>query len=181
MTKLLYSATMSLDGFIAGPGGDMQWLAKHLAEPNPEAAALMEDIGALLVGANTNSGDDPNAGTDKEGAFGGEYTGPVIVLTHKPPERVDEGEATRYAGDLRAAVALSKQLAGDSRYVNVLGADVARQLIEAGELDEVLMFVAPVLLGDGVRMFEHAGGNEVSLRPLDASGTHTLWFEILRD
>ena len=88
MTKLLYSATMSLDGFIAGPGGDMQWLAKHLAEPNPEAAALMEDIGALLVGANTNSGDDPNAGTDKEGAFGGEYTGPVVVLTHKPPERV---------------------------------------------------------------------------------------------
>ena len=51
MTKLLYSATMSLDGFIAGPGGDMQWLAKHLAEPNPEAAALMEDIGVLLVGA----------------------------------------------------------------------------------------------------------------------------------
>ena len=185
MTKLLYSATMSLDGFIAGPGGDMQWLAKHLAEPNPEAAALMEDIGALLVGANTHSGDDPNAGTDKEGPFGGEYTGPVIVLTHNPPERVDEGEAadraTRYATDLRAAVALSKQLAGDSRYVNVLGADVARQLIEAGELDEVLMFVAPVLLGDGVRMFEHAGGNEVSLRPLDASGRHTLWFEILRD
>jgi dihydrofolate reductase len=185
VTKLLYSATMSLDGFIAGPGGDMQWLAKHLAEPTLEAAALMEDIGALLVGANTNSGDDPNAGTDKEGAFGGEYTGPVVVLTHEPPERVDEGDAadqaTRYATDLRAAVALSKQLAGDSRYVNVLGADVARQLIEAGELDEVLMFVAPVLLGDGVRMFEHAGGNEVSLRPLDASGTHTLWFEIPRD
>jgi hypothetical protein len=42
VTKLLYSATMSLDGLIAGPGGDMQWLAKHLAEPNPEAAALME-------------------------------------------------------------------------------------------------------------------------------------------
>ena len=176
---------MSLDGFIAGPGGDMQWLANHLAEPNPEAAALMKNIGALLVGAKTNNGDDPNEGTDKEGAFGGEYTGPVVVLTHKPPERVDAGEApdqaTRYAADLRAAVALSKQLAADSRYVNVLGADVARQLIEAGELDEVLMFVAPVLLGDGVRMFEHAGGNELSLRPLDASGTHTLWFGILRD
>jgi dihydrofolate reductase len=176
---------VSLDGFIAGPGGDMQWLANHLAEPNPEAAALMKNIGALLVGAKTNNGDDPNEGTDKEGAFGGEYTGPVVVLTDKPPERVDAGEApdqaTRYAADLRAAVALSKQLAADSRYVNVLGADVARQLIEAGELDEVLMFVAPVLLGDGVRMFEHAGGNELSLRPLDASGTHTLWFEILRD
>ena len=62
---------MSLDGFIAGPGGDMQWLANHLAEPNPEAAALMKNIGALLVGAKTNNGDDPNEGTDKEGAFGG--------------------------------------------------------------------------------------------------------------
>jgi hypothetical protein len=45
----------------------------------------------------------------------------------------------------------------------------------------MLRFVAPLLLGDGVRMFDHAGGNEVSLRPPDASGTHTVWFEILRD
>ena len=181
MAKLLYSATMSLDGFIAGPGGDMQWLAKHLAEPNPEAASLMNDIGALLVGANTNSGDDPNAGTDKEGAFGGEYTGPVVVLTHDPPSGGDGSGGVRFATDLRSALALSKELAGDSRYINVLGAEVARQLIEAGELDEVLMFVAPVLLGDGVRMFERSGGNEVGLRPLDASGARTLWFEVVRD
>ena len=185
MSKLLYSATMSLDGFIAGAGGDMQWLTKHLAEPNPEAASLMDDIGALLVGANTNSGDDPNAGTDKEGAFGGEYSGPVVVLTHHPPEDgdADRGAAqgVRFATDLGNAVALSKELAGDSRYVNVLGADVARQLIEAGELDEVMMFVAPVLLGDGVRMFEHSGGIEVGLQPLDASAGRALWFEVVRD
>jgi len=181
VSKLLYSATMSLDGFIAGAGGDMQWLTKHLAEPNPEAASLMDDIGALLVGANTNSGDDPNAGTDKEGAFGGEYSGPVIVLTHDPPENGGADEGIRFATDLGSAVALSKKLAGDSRYVNVLGADVARQLIEAEELDEVMMFVAPVLLGDGVRMFEHSGGTEVGLRPLHASGERTLWFEVIRD
>lgn len=180
VSKLLYSATMSLDGFIAGPGGDMQWLAKHLAEPNPEAASLMEEIGALLVGANTNSGDDPNAGTEKEGAFGGEYSGPVVVLTHQPPAGGAEDGGVRFATDLAGAVALSKELAGDSRYVNVLGADVARQLIETGELDEVLMFVAPVLLGDGVRMFEHPGGTEVSLRPLDAAGERALWFEVVR-
>ena len=181
MSRLLYSATMSLDGFIAGAGGDMQWLTKHLGQPNPEAASLMDDTGALLVGANTNSGDDPNAGTDKEGAFGGEYSGPVVVLTHDPPDGDDADSGVRYATDLRSAVTLSKELAGDSRYVNVLGADVARQLIEAGELDEVLMFVAPVLLGDGVRMFEHPGGTEVDLRPLDASGGSTLWFEVMRD
>ena len=180
MSKLIYSATMSLDGFIAGPGGDMQWLTKHLGEPNSEAASLMENIGALLVGANTNRGDDPNAGTDKEGAFGGEYSGPVVVLTHNPPGDGDADQGTRFATDLGSAVALSKELAGDRRYVNVLGADVARQLIEAGELDEVMMFVAPVLLGDGVRMFDHPGGTEVGLRPLDASGARTLWFEVVR-
>jgi dihydrofolate reductase len=176
---------MSLDGFIAGPGGDMQWLTKHLAEPNPEAASLMGDIGALLVGANTNRGDDPNAGTDKEGAFGGEYSGPVVVLTHDPPRDggADEGagQAVRFATDLSSAIALSKELAGDSRYVNVLGADVARQLIEAGELDEIVMFVAPVLLGDGVRVFEHPGGTEVALLALDGSGDRALWFEVLGD
>ena len=185
VSRLIYSATMSLDGFIAGPGGDMQWLTKHLTGANPDADSLMDDIGALLVGANTNSGDDPNAGTDKEGAFGGEYAGPVVVLTHNPPEGWDAdggaGYGVRYATDLDSAVALSKELAGDSRYVNVLGADVARQLIEVGELDEVLMFVAPVLLGDGVRMFEHPGGTEVGLRPLDRSGERTLWFEVVRD
>ena len=181
MSSLLYSATMSLDGFIAGAGGDMQWLTKHLAEPNPEAASVMDDIGALLVGANTNSGDDPNAGTDKEGAFGGEYSGPVVVLTHHPPEDDGAEANTWFASDLASAVALSKELAGDSRYVNVLGADVARQLIEAGELDEVLVFVAPVLLGDGVRLFEHPGGTEVALRPRDTDGDHTLRFEVIRD
>jgi dihydrofolate reductase len=61
------------------------------------------------------------------------------------------------------------------------GGDMQWQLTEAGELDEVLMFAAPVLRSDGVRTFEHAGGNQVSLQSLDASGARTLWFEILRD
>jgi riboflavin biosynthesis pyrimidine reductase len=72
MGKLLYSATMSLDGFIAGPGGDMSWLTEHLG-PNPEVEALIEDIGALLVGRRTFAGDDPYRGVpEKEGKpFGG--------------------------------------------------------------------------------------------------------------
>lgn len=68
MAKLLYSFTMSLDGYIAGPDGDMSWLGEYLATPNPVAEKLVSDIGCLLVGANTNRGDDPNRGTDKEGA-----------------------------------------------------------------------------------------------------------------
>ena len=90
MAKVLYSATMSLDGFIAGPGGDMSWLSDLLGEPNPTADQLLADVGALLVGKRTFGGDDPNRGTDKEGAFGGQYDGPVVVLTHHvPAEPVD--------------------------------------------------------------------------------------------
>jgi riboflavin biosynthesis pyrimidine reductase len=61
-TKLLYSATMSLEGFIAGVGGDMSWLADHLA-PGPEIDELTASIGALLVGKRTFTGDDPNRDT----------------------------------------------------------------------------------------------------------------------
>src|SRR5688500_10984771 len=52
MGKVLYSATMSLDGYIAGPDGDMSWLAPFLG-PNPQVDALQRDIGALLVGHRT--------------------------------------------------------------------------------------------------------------------------------
>ena len=163
--KLIYSATMSLDGFIAGPGGDMSWLTKHLGAADPVAQSLLENIGALLVGANTFGGDDPNAGTDKEGAFGGQWSGPSVVLTHDAG-RSSPDPNTTFAGDLESAVAAAKEAAG-RQYVNVLGADVARQCIEAGLLDEILVFIAPVLLGDGVSLFARPSGPEVDLEPVE--------------
>jgi hypothetical protein len=82
MGKVLYSATMSLDGFIAGPGGDMSWLTEHLG-PNPTVDELVGKIGALLVGNRTFRGDDPHKGTTNEGKpFGGGWSGPQFVLTH---------------------------------------------------------------------------------------------------
>ena len=178
MSKLLYSATMSLDGFIAGAGGDMSWLTEHLGEPNPEADALLDEIGALLVGNNTYGGDDPNAGTDEEGAFGGQWSGPSIVLTHDPDRQAPED--TTLVGDFDEAVAMAREAAG-GKYVNVLGADIARQCIEAGVLDEVLVFPAAVMLGDGVRLFAHEGGTRVRLEPLkrpDIDRPRGLWFRV---
>jgi dihydrofolate reductase len=52
--------------------------------------------------------------------------------------------------------------------VSVLGANVARQCLEAGILDEILVHVAPVLLGDGVRLFERPGGSPVQLEPISS-------------
>ena len=179
MGKLLYSVTMSLDGFIAGPEGDMSWLTPYLG-PNPEVDALQEDIGALLVGNRTFLGDDPNRGTDKEGAFSGTWSGPVVVITHHPPDQPVAG--TTFAASLAEGLAAARSAAGD-HYVNILGADIARQCIEAGELDEVLTVIAPILLGDGVRLFERTGGPSIRLERVGVTElphATNLWMRVLR-
>ncbi|MBW0118223.1 dihydrofolate reductase family protein [Pseudonocardia abyssalis] len=175
MATTLYSATMSLDGFIAGPDGDMSWLTEHLTGGNPTAERLLAGVGAILAGRTTYGGDDPNRGTEKEGAFGGAYHGPVVVLTHRPP--ADPPPDVVFCTDLHDAVARACGAAGEG-YVNVLGADVARQCVAAGLLDEVLVFVAPVLLGDGVRLFHHPGGAQVRLERLPGETEH--WYRVLR-
>jgi hypothetical protein len=88
------------------------------------------------------------------------------------------------SGDRRSP-ARYRRLAGGQpdRYVNVLGADIARQCLEAGELDEVLAIVAPVLLGDGTRLFEHPGGVNVRLERLSVSEVPhatNLWMRVVR-
>jgi dihydrofolate reductase len=180
MGKLLYSATMSLDGFIAGAGGDMGWLTEHLG-PNPTVDELIGEIGALLIGNRTFRGDDPYKGTEKEGEpFGGGWSGPQFVLTHNPPD-TPVPDVT-FVGDLESGVAAAKQAAGD-KYVNVLGASVAKQCLEAGLLDEVLVLVAPVLLGDGTRLFDHPGGTNVKLeriRLTDTPKATNLWFRVVK-
>jgi dihydrofolate reductase len=163
VAKLLYSATMSLDGYIAGPGGDMSWMRPYLG-PDPYVDALVDSIGSLLVGGRTYRGDDPYKGTEGEGeAFGGGWSGPQIVLTSSPPDVAVPG--VTFVGELDAAIGQAREAAGE-KYVNVLGACVARQCLQAGELDEVLVSVAPVLLGDGVRLFDAPGGTQVRLERL---------------
>jgi dihydrofolate reductase len=176
-SKLLYSATMSLDGFIAGVDGDMSWLSEHLTS-GPEIDALTANIGALLVGKRTYSGDDPNRGTEAEGAFSGQWHGPVFVLTHEPPAESNDRDVT-FFDDLATAVDAAKA-AADGEYVNVLGANVAKQALQAGLLDEILVIVAPVLLGDGTRLFEHTGGTNLRLEPVapERSGLRNLWFRV---
>ncbi|MBM2616113.1 dihydrofolate reductase family protein [Actinoplanes sp. LDG1-06] len=180
MAKLLYSATMSLDGFIAGPDGDMTWMTK-LPETGPHEVAdgLWQQIGSLLTGARTYHGNDPNAGTDQEGAFSGLWSGPEFVLTHNPPAQATPGST--FVTDLSTAVQAAKEAAGD-KYVCVLGADVAAQCLEAGLLDEILVFVAPVLLGDGTPLFRQAGGTFVALDEISSTAgpTPTIWLSVRR-
>lgn len=179
MAKVLYSVAMSLDGFIAGAGGDMSWLEPHLG-PNPEVDELVDDIGAILAGNRTFRGDDPNRGTDAEGAFGGRWHGPTFVLTHSPPP--DPVRDVTFVSDLATGLGAARSAAGD-RYVNILGADVARQCVEAGQLDEILTVIAPVLLGDGTRLFDHPGGTQVLLEPVRVTAlphATNIWMRVAR-
>jgi dihydrofolate reductase len=179
MGGLLYSATMSLDGFITGPDGDMGWASEHFG-PNPQVDDLIGRIGALLVGRRTFGGDDPYAGVEgREGKpFGGGWEGEQFVVTHRPPATTVPG--VTFVTDLARAVAAAKEAAG-GKYVNVLGAGIARQCLEAGVLDEIFLCVAPVLLGDGVRLYDVTGGGRVGLERLGATElphVTNLWYRV---
>jgi dihydrofolate reductase len=180
VAKLLYSATMSADGFIAGAGGDMSWLARFSGGEDEAVAALIPRIGSILVGRRTYGGDDPNRGREGEGEpFGGGWSGDQFVVTHDPPAAAPPG--INFHTDLGEAIVAAEAAAGE-KYVNVLGAAVARGCLELGLLDEVLVAVAPILLGDGVRLFDHPGGTEVALErtAVEVEPTATwIWFKVL--
>lgn len=179
MAKVLYSVTMSVDGFITGPDGDMQWMRPYLG-PNPEVDELIPQIGSILVGRRSHDGDDPFKGESGEGqAFGGGWSGPLYVVTHRPP--ADAEPDVTYVDDFTKALAQAKEAAGD-KYVNVIGANIAKQCIEAGELDEVLLLFAPAMLGDGTRLFDHPGGHTVRLDRLSVTETAmatSMWFKVV--
>jgi dihydrofolate reductase len=92
------------------------------------------------------------------------------VLSHNPPDDppVVKGVTGRFLDTtIEEAVRIARDAAGGLD-VSVLGAHVAKQCLEAGLLDEILVHVAPVLLGDGVRLFTRSGGTPVQLEPVSS-------------
>jgi len=159
---------MSLDGFIAGPGHAMDWVFDFMA-PNefPEIAAA---TGAMLVGRRTTEvGSRMEAGQDQGTASRGEgypFSGPIFVLTHRPPDPPEPG-VTYLTGDIGKAVATALEAAG-GKNLEILGADVAGQCLQRGLVDEIQVYVLPVLLGDGIR-FSSPGLGRIDLEPLGST------------
>lgn len=173
MAKLLYHVTTSLDGFVAAPGDDMTWLGRLATGPNPVVERVIGEIGAVVMGHNTYA-----PATTAEGkVYGGRWEGPIFVVTRSAAP----SPGFTLVDDLTKAVSAASAAAGDG-YVAVLGATTARRCWEAGLLDEVLVHVAPVLLGDGVRLFSHPGGTEVRLEPVElssAGGVGNVWCRVV--
>ena len=170
MTKVLAGITTSVDGYVAGPddgpgkglgergerlhywvfGGPWTYDAEPTGEATGEDAAwlkkAMSGLGAVVAGRWTYEAAD-HWGDENPWGF------PVFIVTHRPEEEPAGGAFTFVSG-VEEAVAQAVDAAGD-KHVHVMGgADVIRQALEAGLVDELTIIVAPVVLGGGKRLFE---------------------------
>ena len=173
--KVVVNRSMSLDGFIAGPGHSMDWgggraLADFVAPD--DFAAIAAATGAMLVGRRTwDVGAKMEA--DEPGSVDYPFTGPMFLLTHRPLDPPDPA-VTILAGDIGDAVSTALAAAGDKN-LEILGADVAAQCMQRGLVEEILVYVLPVLLGDGIR-FSSPGLARIDLEPVSStqSGAVTI-------
>lgn len=157
--KVLWHFTMSLDGFVAGPSHSMDFMAgtTHRQGLTEEYA---ETTGAVLGGR-----DGWDAYPDPSGIYGGEWQGPVFVLTHHPEDAKPAEGVTFLNCDVAEAVRIGLEAAG-GKNLEVFSASIGQQLLQRGLIDEIDLHVAPVLLGDGVRLFTNPGGVPVRLERL---------------
>jgi dihydrofolate reductase len=170
MTRVLAGITTSLDGYVAGPddgpgkglgeggerlhywvfGGPWTYAEGPSGEPSGEDAAFFEQtmsrVGAVISGRWTY---------EAAGHWGGEnpWGLPFFIVTHRPQEE-PPGDAFTFVDGLEPALEQARQAAGEKDVHIMGGADVIRQALAAGVVDELTIITAPVVLGAGKRLFE---------------------------
>lgn len=169
MTKVIAGITTSLDGYITGPNdgpgrglGDNgeqlhYWVFgepwTYDKEPSGEPTGpdkefldgLMTSVGAVIAGRNTY---------EAAGAWGGQnpFGVPFFIVTHRPDEPGGAGFA--FVGGLDEALAKAREAAGGKDVHVMGGADLIRQALASGQVEELTITIAPVVLGGGKRLFE---------------------------
>lgn len=161
MGLVLVNTTISLDGFVAGPRHEMDWVFDHHflpdAEPVPAVEGVVRTTGAILTGRGSYDVGRSSTRAETSGPFGGRWSGPEFVLTHRPPEPADPSGPRFLDLPVGEAVATARAAAGEGN-VLVLGANVAQQCLRADLVDEILLFVLPILLGRGISLFSTLEG-----------------------
>jgi dihydrofolate reductase len=137
--KVVVNRSMSLDGFIAGPGHSMDWggeraLADFVAPD--DVAEIAAATGAMLIGRRTWEVGARMA-AEEPGSSDYPFSGPMFLLTHRPLESPDP-EVRILTGDIGDAVATALDAAG-GKNLEILGADVAGQCLQRGLVDEILV------------------------------------------
>jgi dihydrofolate reductase len=170
MSKVTAAITTSVDGYVAGPndgpgkglgeggerlhywvfGGPWTYDSERLGEMLPEDAAWMEQaiagVGAVVGGRATYEAAEHWG--DKN-----PWRLPFFIVTHRPEEQ-PPGDHFTFVDGVTEAIEQAKDAAG-GKDVNVMGgADVIRQALGGGLVEELTIIVAPLILGRGKRLFE---------------------------
>ena len=170
MPKVIAGITTSVDGYITGPddgpgkglgeGGERlhYWVFggpwSYEEEPRGEATgedaayleAAMSRVGAVVAGRSTYEAARHWGDKNPWGI-------PLFIVTHRPEEAPEDAEFAFVAG-VEEAVERAREAAGDKDVHVMGGADVIRQALQAGLVDELSIIVAPVIMGSGKRLFD---------------------------
>ena len=158
--KVLWHFTMSLDGFVAGPEHAMGWMTGFTARPGL-LEEYVETTGAILGGR-----DGFDAFPDADIAYGGAWKGQEFVLTHHPEDAPAAERITFLNCDVAEAVRIALD-AARGKNVEIFSPTIGRQLLLLGLIDEIDLHIAPVLLGDGTRLFNNPAGAPIRLELLN--------------
>lgn len=175
MGKIVMSMSMSLDGFVAAKnaspeqplGEDGQrlhewYFSDDADEYNEELEEDMAGVGAVIVGRRSYE-------TSLAWDFRGKLSSvPCIVLTsleHIPSKEEIDAACTFVSDGIESALSQARDLAGD-KDIAIIGANVQQQFIVAGLMDEINVDIVPVLLCEGIRLFDYLGGKHISLEQI---------------
>lgn len=156
--KVLWHFTMSLDGFVAGPDHEMGWMSGISTRPGL-VDEYVRTTGAVLAGRD--GWDGPRG----HRPYGGLWDGPLFVLTHHPEDATPAAGVTFLSCDPAEAVRIGLEAAG-GKNLEVFSATIGRRLLELGLIDEIDLHIAPVLLGEGIRLYDNPGGEPIRLHRL---------------
>lgn len=148
MSKIILYVASSLDGFIAGRNGDISWLDAYQVEGEDYGySEFLKTIDVIVMGSKTY---------EQVLSFGSwPYEGfKTYVMTKRQLKSVDKVEVDFYSGDLDSFVAGIKRESRKNIWL-VGGASLAQSFLERGFIDEIVISIIPVILGDGISLFGH--------------------------
>jgi len=154
--KALWHFTMSLDGFVAGPNHEMDWMTV-ISFRMGLVGEYVATTGAVLGG---RSGWDGVTGDSRP--YGGAWDGPIFVLTHHPEDARPTAGVTFLNCGVAEAVRIGLEAAG-GKNLEVFSPTIGRQLLGLGLIDEIDLHIAPILLGHGIRLYDNPGGEPIRL------------------
>ncbi len=185
--RVTCNISISVDGFVAGPRqsrenpigeGGIRLHEWHF-EPQGDDQAVIDEWqqapGAYIMGRNMFGPGRGEWDLDWKGWWGDDppYRAPVFVLTHYPREALPREGGTTFhfvTDGIHAALDRAKAAAGDKNVEIAGGANTVNAYLQAGAIDELHLHVAPVLLGEGERLFDGVSP-ALRLTPVRVSGS----------